>query len=76
MLRQRLAARETGASLAWHQERAAELHDLMDKAALEDILVDAENASPHEIAQDILARIGWLPPWDSHGAVINNDFSR
>jgi adenylylsulfate kinase len=59
-LRQRLAGREVGASLAWHQQRTAELTTLMEEARLEDLLVDTMDRSALDIAQEILAHIKWL----------------
>ena len=58
-LQQRLERRESGASLAWHQQRAAELALLMERTAVEDLLVDTENQAVHDIARTILGRIGW-----------------
>jgi adenylylsulfate kinase len=59
-LRQWLAGREVGASLAWHQQRAAELTTLMEEARLEDLLVDTIDRSALDIANEILAHIKWL----------------
>jgi adenylylsulfate kinase len=59
-LRQRLAGREMGASLAWHQQRAAKLTTLMEQARLEDLLVDTMGRSALDIAQEIIARTGWI----------------
>jgi len=59
-LRQRLAGREVGASLAWHQQRATELTTLMEQAQLEDLLVDTMARSAYDIAGEILAHTKWL----------------
>jgi energy-coupling factor transporter ATP-binding protein EcfA2 len=59
-LRQRLEGREVGASLAWHQQRAAELTTLMERARLEDLLVDTMDRSALDIAGEIIARTGWI----------------
>ncbi len=59
-LRQRLEGREVGASLAWHQQRAAELTTLMEQAQLEDLLVDTMDKSALAIASEIVARTGWI----------------
>jgi adenylylsulfate kinase len=56
----RLAARESGASLAWHQHRAGELTTIMERNRVEDLLVDTEEKSIAEIAGEVLARIGWV----------------
>jgi adenylylsulfate kinase len=58
----RLEGREVGASLIWHQERAAELTTLMECAQVEDLLVDTENTGVLDIAKDILAQTGWVRP--------------
>jgi hypothetical protein len=55
----RLAARESGASLAWHQHRTGELTAIMERNRVEDLLVDTEGKSIAEIAGEVLARIGW-----------------
>jgi adenylylsulfate kinase len=60
ILHQRLAGREVGASLAWHQQRAAELTTLMERARLEDLLVDTMDRSALDIAGEIIARTGWI----------------
>ncbi len=54
----RLAARESGPSLAWHQQRAGELTALMERNRVENMLVDTEEKSIAEIAGEVLARIG------------------
>jgi predicted kinase len=58
-LHRRLEQRESGASLAWHQLRAAELALLTERAAVEDLLVDTEDKAVPDIARTIFARIGW-----------------
>ena len=58
-IRARLEGRETGDSLRWHQERAAELLDLMNERAVEDLLVQTEGKTAAEVAGEVLARIGW-----------------
>jgi hypothetical protein len=58
-LRQRLEQREVGASLAWHQQRAAELIALMGERRVEDFLIDTEAKSIPQIADEILNRVGW-----------------
>jgi len=59
-LRQRLEGREVGTSLAWHQQRAAELMTLMEQAQLEDLLVDTMDRSALDIASEIVARTKWV----------------
>ena len=59
-LRTRLAARETGASLAWHQNRAVELSEIMARNCVEDLLVDTDGKSVREIAGEVATKIGWI----------------
>nr|MDQ5824637.1 hypothetical protein [Chloroflexota bacterium] len=55
----RLEGRETGDSLRWHRERAAELLDLMDEQAVEDLLIQTEGKTAAEVAGEVLTRVGW-----------------
>ncbi len=55
----RLEGREAGASLAWHQQRAAELATQMERDQVEDLLVDTEGKAAAGIAREIVARTGW-----------------
>lgn len=59
-LHARLAGRETGADLEWHQNRAIELAAQMEETALEDLRVDTEGKTVLEIAQEIIARARWV----------------
>jgi hypothetical protein len=61
-LHRRLKGRESGASLEWHRGRAAELLALMDERAVEDVLVQTEGKTAVEVAREVLARVGWMPP--------------
>jgi adenylylsulfate kinase len=56
----RLAGRESEASLAWYQHRAAELLALMERNRVEDLLVDTEGKTSAEIASEVLAHAGWV----------------
>lgn len=56
----RLKGREVGASLAWHQQRAAELTALMEQAQPEDLLVDTMDKSAIDIAREVVARSQWI----------------
>lgn len=59
----RLAGRETGAGLEWHQQRAAELTALtalMERNQVEDLLIDTEEKSALAVAQEAVARAHWL----------------
>ncbi|HEX8599341.1 MAG TPA: hypothetical protein VF952_12595 [Chloroflexia bacterium] len=58
-IHRRLEGREAGDSLRWHQERAAELLDLMEEHAVEDLLVQTEGKTAAAVAGEVLARIGW-----------------
>ena len=55
----RLEGREAGASLAWHQQRAAELATQMERDQVEDLLVDTEGKAAAGIAREIVTRTGW-----------------
>lgn len=55
----RLAGRESGVSLAWHQARAGELLGLMAEQAVEDLLVDTEGKTVAEVAREVLSAVGW-----------------
>ena len=55
----RLEERESGASLIWHSQRAAELLAQMEERRLEDILVQTEERTVMEVAREILDRAGW-----------------
>jgi len=59
MLHQRLEGRESGASLEWHQSRAAELTALMDERHVEDWLIDTDGKPISHIVDEILSRLGW-----------------
>jgi adenylylsulfate kinase len=50
----RLARRESGESLRWHQNRAVELAALMDKEAISDVLVETDEKTIPEVADEIL----------------------
>ncbi|MBF6614685.1 MAG: hypothetical protein IVW55_16360 [Chloroflexi bacterium] len=55
----RLEGRETGASLAWHQHRAAELARQMEAESVEDLLVETEGRTIVNVAREVLALVGW-----------------
>lgn len=63
-LHRRLEGREAGASLEWHQERAAELATLMERNQVEDLPVDTDGRSILEVAQEVLSRTGWASALD------------
>jgi chloramphenicol 3-O-phosphotransferase len=60
-LLRRLEGREAGASLNWSSGRSAELVELMERARVEDILVDTERKTIAEVAGEVVQRSGWLP---------------
>ena len=60
-LLRRLEGRETGGSLDWSRRRAAELVELMERARVEDILVDTEDKLIPDVAREVVRRSGWLP---------------
>lgn len=55
-LASRLRARETSGSLEWYLRRAEELTEQMEASVLEDVLVDTEDKSIAQIADEILQR--------------------
>jgi predicted kinase len=58
----RLAQRErTPAGLAWSQARAPELQAIMERAGVEDVLVEVGSRSPEEVALDVLQRCAVTP---------------
>jgi adenylylsulfate kinase-like enzyme len=62
IIHRRLEGRETGASLEWHQHRAAELSAQWEEEAVEDLLVDTEGKTVTDVASEVLARTGWAGP--------------
>jgi hypothetical protein len=59
-IRSRLAGRESGANLAWHQARAAELIGQWEASPVEDFLVETDDRTPLEVAREVLAVCGWI----------------
>ena len=57
----RLDGRESGAGLTWHRHRAAELLELMDARAVEDLLIQTEGKTVAEVAREVLSAIEWMP---------------
>jgi shikimate kinase len=56
----RLAGRETGASLVWHQARAAELEEIMTRNRVADLVVETDGKSVKEVAREVAIKTGWL----------------
>ena len=53
----RLEERETGASLAWSQHRAPELHGIQERANVGDVVIDVGQRSPGEVAEEIMQKL-------------------
>lgn len=47
------------AGLAWHLRRAGELAAILEGAALDDVVVDATDATPSQLARAVRAAAGW-----------------
>jgi chloramphenicol 3-O-phosphotransferase len=60
LIHERLRAREHPRPADWYLNVATYLFERMDQSPVEDYLVDNENRPPHEVAEDILLRVGWL----------------
>ncbi len=58
-LASRIRRREPGAGRAWHLARARELAPLMERAAVEDFVVETAGRSLTVVARDVLGRAGW-----------------
>lgn len=56
-VRRRLALRESGESLRWHQYRAVELAALMEKEAIGDVLVETDEKTAIQVATEIVQLI-------------------
>lgn len=55
----RLHGRDTGSGLAWHLARAVELAEILERNGVGHLVVDTDEASPEELAGEILRRAGW-----------------
>ena len=64
VVERRLRARHSAdpEGLDWHLHRAGELAAILDAAALDDLVVDATDATPDEIARRLRAAAGWDGP--------------
>jgi adenylylsulfate kinase len=60
-LHARLARRDAGASLAWHQQRAAELILLMERNGIGDLIINTEGKTEGEVAWEIVHHLLWVP---------------
>jgi adenylylsulfate kinase-like enzyme len=62
LVKERLAHRErTPDDLAWSLNRAPELQGIMERGAVEDLLVEVGERTPEEVAEEIIARLGLAP---------------
>ncbi|MDQ3656473.1 MAG: hypothetical protein M3457_15540 [Chloroflexota bacterium] len=57
LILRRLEGRETGASLAWSQRRAPELHGIQQRERVGDLVIDVGGRPPHEIAEEIIGKL-------------------
>lgn len=58
-IERRLTERETGASLEWHMQRAAELTQIMERNQVGDVLIETDEKTVGAIAGEALAGAGW-----------------
>lgn len=49
-----------GPSLDWHLARTGELHDILERAALEDFTVENGDRPGRDVALEVLERAGWV----------------
>jgi predicted kinase len=59
-IHRRLEGRESGASLAWHKHRAAELSKQWAAQPVEDLIIETEGKTVAEVTEEVLALAGWL----------------
>lgn len=59
-LERRLQRREVGSGLDRHLQRTFELARKLERACVEDMLVNTEGKSVTEVAHEVLQRSGWL----------------
>lgn len=58
---QRVRVREKGISQREFVARVAKLHDILDRARLEDFTITNENRPLNEVAHEMLVKAGWIP---------------
>lgn len=56
---ERVRARELGSGRSWHEERAIELAESLEKSAPADFVIDTEGRPLSEIADEVVAKIDW-----------------
>ncbi|ARC57363.1 hypothetical protein AS850_09775 [Frondihabitans sp. 762G35] len=61
VVRHRLESRHADdpAGLAWHVDRAVELHGILERAGLDDVVLDVSRLRPDEAARSLRASAGW-----------------
>ena len=64
MLHARIEAREAGRDPAWYLGAATELHDKMERQAVEDHVVVNNGRPARGVAAEALQLAGWLPKED------------
>jgi len=57
---ERVTKREIGSGLDWHQRRSLELAKILDHDAPTDFVVETDNRSIIEIAEDIVGKVEWV----------------
>ncbi|MFJ9448605.1 hypothetical protein ACIRRH_43450 [Kitasatospora sp. NPDC101235] len=58
-LRRRHEADNDPESLPWHLERAGQLHQILDQAAIADFTIDTTELQPPAVAASVLKAAGW-----------------
>jgi hypothetical protein len=54
--------RETGTGQERHLRRTAALAEELERARVEDVLVETDRRTPGEVVEEVLTRSGWLGP--------------
>ena len=49
-----------GPSREWHLHRTGELHEILERAAIDDFTVENGDRSVREVAMEVLERAGWV----------------
>ncbi|MCI0449433.1 MAG: hypothetical protein L0Y79_06565 [Chlorobi bacterium] len=58
-LHKRLEHREVDEALMWHKNRASELREQFEQRKLENFVIDTENKSITEVAEEVISK--WFP---------------
>lgn len=51
---------ERGENLDWHLARTGELHDILERAAFEDFVVENGDRPVRDVALEVLTKAGWI----------------